>query len=106
VAPSKEQIEAAIDALRQGGLKWEQHADGMQGASAAARALNLGPFELSALASLTGLAETYGLLQEKLVMLLQQGSVNFDAIGGAIKAAANGYEEDERDAVHRARGIY
>lgn len=106
MAPSKEQIEVAIEALRAGGAMWQQHADVMDAASAAARALSLGPFELSGVASATGLVETYAQLQAKLGTLLRQGATNFDNIGGALKVAADGYEQDERDAVHRMRGIY
>lgn len=104
--PSKEEIEVAIETLRQGGATWQQNADVMQAASLAATAQSLGPFELSAHASITGLVETYALLQEKVATLLHQGAHNFEEIGAALKIAANGYEQDEIDAVHRMRGIY
>ncbi|WP_326558275.1 hypothetical protein [Micromonospora sp. NBC_01796] len=104
--PSKEQIEASIAALHEGARSWGRHADTMDAASKSASAQSLGPFELSSLASLTGLVETYGELQEKLARLLREGAANFDAIGSALRTAADGYEADERDAVHRMRGIY
>lgn len=104
--PSKEELEVAIEALRQGGMTWQQNADVMQAASVAVTAQSLGPFELSGHASVTGLVETYALLQEKVATLLRQGAVNFEAIGAALKTAADGYEQDEIDEVHRMRGIY
>jgi hypothetical protein len=106
VPPSKEQIEASIEALYEGAQSWGRHADTMDAASKSASAQGLGPFELSGVASLTGLVETYGELQEKLARLLREGSANFDAIGSALRTAADGYAADERDAVHRMRGIY
>ncbi|MEV1112723.1 hypothetical protein AB0I95_29350 [Micromonospora sp. NPDC049751] len=104
--PSKEELEVAIEALRQGGMTWQQNAEVMQAASSAVTAQSLGSFELSAHASITGLVETYGLLQEKVATLLRQGADNFEAIGAALKTAADGYEQDEIDEVHRQRGIY
>jgi hypothetical protein len=106
MAPSDEQIEAAIAALREGAAAWTRHATEMDAASSAAAAQSLGPFELSAAGSLTGMVEAYAALQDKLVRLLREGATTFGAIGSALQAAADGYEADERDTVHRMRGIY
>lgn len=75
-------------------------------AASAAAALDLASFQLSWAASLVGLTDTYHEIQQKVATLLREGEANFDGIGDALQTAADGYERDERDAVHRATNVW
>jgi hypothetical protein len=105
-APSGEQIAAAIDALRMDAGEWVEMADQMEAAANAAAGLGLGTFHFSGLGHLLGIDEIYQDLQETIITLLKQGSVNLDNVAAALKTAADSYEQEDQDAVHRLRNIY
>jgi hypothetical protein len=53
-----------------------------------------------------GLTEIYHKLQDRLCRLLTEGSDNFQSLTTALRSAADNYEQDEANAVHRFTGIY
>ncbi len=74
--------------------------------AAAARGFTLGAFHFSGLGHLAGMAEAYTDLQERIASLLQQAADNFDNVAGALTKAADDYQRDEHNAVHRMKNIY
>jgi len=42
----------------------------------------------------------------RLYRLLNEGAENLNDLAGALRAAADGYEQDEINTVHRMTGIY
>lgn len=106
MAPTPEQVQVAIQALYDEAGTWRASTGVMGTAAAAARGLSLGPLQMSWAASITGLGETYAEIQNKIATLLVEGENNFERIGQSLRTAADGYERDEQDALHRLRGIY
>lgn len=105
-APTGDEIQASIDALRQDARVWSDMAAEMDTALGAARGLTLSAFEFSGLGHLVGLDRVYDALQQRVVDLLRQGSGNFDSVADALRQAADAYERDEENAVHRLHNVY
>jgi hypothetical protein len=106
MAPTKDQIQAAVDAFRVDAQMWQSMGDELREAARVAFRLDLGNLQFSYLGEMAGLTEAYSDIQSALVGLLNDGGQAFDDIAAALRKAADGYEEDERNAVHRFRGIY
>lgn len=104
--PTDQQIQAAIQALRKDADTWAAGRDKLVDAAAVAARLELGALHFSYIADQLGLAEVYQQLQQKLHDLLHEGGANFLALSAALNDAADGYEQDEINAVHRLTGIY
>jgi len=106
VAPTPQQVTAAIKALNDEAATWSTSAHTMRTAAAAAGWLSLGEGELSWASRPTGLVDTYALVQQKVNTLLGEGADTFDALSKAIATAAAGYQKDEDNAVHRTRNVW
>lgn len=104
--PTSGEVRASIEALRQDARVWSGMAAEVDAIGQVARGLTLSPFEFSGLGHLAGLDEIYRALQQRVVDLLHQGSANFDNVSGALRQAADAYERDEENAVHRLRNVY
>jgi hypothetical protein len=104
--PSEQAVLAAIAALRADAGTWDDAAGELREAAAVAARLELGALHFSYLADQLGLVEVYQQLQDRLQRLLGEGADNLVALGAALHAAADGYEQDENNAVHRMTGIY
>ena len=98
--PPKDRIVAATAALRADATVWHDNSAELHTAAQLAVGLSLNPAAFSSLGEQVGLAHAYQGLYEKVLLLLQEGSGNFDGIAGALTRAADGYERDERFAVH------
>jgi len=104
--PNEQQVKAAIGALRQDASKWDAGAAELRDAAGAAGQLALSALHFSYLGDKLGLTETYQQLQMRLYRLLNEGAENLNDLAGALRAAADGYEQDEINTVHRMTGIY
>jgi hypothetical protein len=104
--PTGEQVEVAIQALRDDAHRWLDMGDQLRAAASAGEGLDLNAFHFSGLGHLLGVDEMYRQVQQTIVTLLRQGAANFDDVAGALRDAADGYEQDEYDTVHRMRNIY
>lgn len=104
--PTGAQVEVSIRALRDDAQRWLGMADQLRAAADAGDGLDLNAFHFTGLGHLIGIDDLYNQVQLTIVTLLRQGASNFDSVAGALKAAADGYEQDERDTVHRMRNIY
>lgn len=104
--PTGEQVEVSIQALRDDARRWLDMADQLRDAATAGERLDLNAFHFTGLGHLLGIDELYNQVQQAIVTLLHQGSSNFDEVATALKAAADGYEQDEYDNVHRMKNIY
>jgi hypothetical protein len=105
-SPSKQEINASIQALYTDSRTWATMAGQLEGMERVARGLSLSAFEFSGFGHMVGLDGLYNELQEKVATLLKQGGANFDAIAGALRTAADSYARDEEKAVHRNAKIY
>ena len=104
--PSEQQVKAAIQALREDGETLAAGSDALRGAATVAARLELSAVHFSYLADQLGFTEVYQQLQQRVHRLLHEGADNFTALSAALKDAADGYEQDEINAVHRMTGIY
>ena len=104
--PSGQQVEASIQAIAGEAGLWSGMAAEVEAMAAVARNLTLNAFHFSGLGHLAGMEDVYRDLQERIAMLLQQAADNFDTTAGALKQAADDYQRDEDNAVHRLRNIY
>jgi hypothetical protein len=105
-SPTGDEVHASIGALHADAGVWSGMATRLDSFGQAARGLSLSSYEFSGLGHLAGLDQIYTALQERVVSLLDQGSRNFDGIASALHAAADDYDRDERDAVHRLKSVY
>lgn len=104
--PTAQQISAALDAMRQDASMWREMAGELRGAAGVADRLDLTKLHFSKLGDMLGMVDLYRDVQDRMIRLMQQGADNFDATAAALTTAANGYEQDEQNNVHRFTGIY
>jgi len=105
-SPTGPEVQAAISAIHGEAGVWADMATQIDAMAQAARGFTLGAFHFSALGHLAGMEEAYTDLQERIASLLQQASDNFDNVAGALKKAADDYQRDENNAVHRMKNVY
>src|SRR5690349_23279706 len=101
--PPHSTIVAAIGQLHSDAGAWRAAAGQLKTCSGMAGALDLGGYEFSYASDKAGLQQTYFLLQQKIAGLCHEAAVNFENVGGALDRAADGYDHDERAAVHELR---
>jgi hypothetical protein len=106
VPPTDEEIRVAIAALRSDAREWREWAAALARASTVVDQLGLSVHDMCALSGAVGLPDTYATLRHRVQALASQGVLRFTEVAGALVAAADGYERDERDAVHRLRGVW
>lgn len=101
--PPRSKIVAAIGQLHSDAAAWRACAGQLKTCSDMAEALSLGRYEFSYAADKAGLQQTYFRLQQKIAGLCHEAATNFDNVGEALDRAADGYDHDERAAVHELR---
>lgn len=106
MAPTDQQVKAAIAALRTDAATWDEASQTLRTAAAAAARLELSSLHFSYIGAQVGLTEVYQQLQDRLTRLLDEGSTNLASLAAALRTAADGYQRDEDNAVHRMTGIY
>lgn len=106
MAPASEQLRVAIARLRADARMWRTMAATAGTARVAGTGLDLGEPQLSWASRQAGLLDTYREARHKTLRLLDEAERSLDAIGAALDRAADGYERDERDAVHRINDVY
>ena len=104
--PSKETVEAAIQSLRMDAVAWGQAGAGLRQAAIAVDGLDFDRFHFSHAGDLVGLTDMYRQVQIKVARLLGEGADNFARVAAALTTAADGYERDERNAVHEMLGVW
>ncbi|MFC0528524.1 hypothetical protein [Phytohabitans kaempferiae] len=104
--PTDEEIRVALAALRSDAAQWREWAGTLARASTVVDQLDLSVNDMCALSGVVGLPETYSALRHHAQVLAAQGMLRFAEVADALTAAAEGYERDERDAVHRLRGVW
>jgi hypothetical protein len=104
--PTEAQIKAGLEAMRADAAMWSQMSDELRTAAGIAATLQLSMLHFSYLGDKAGLTTTYQEIQALMVRLLGEGATAFEGLAGSLRTAAEGYEEDERRAVHRTQNIY
>lgn len=104
--PSQGQIDVAIQALRDDAQRWRAAAGELEIAGQVAGEMDLQAFHFSYIGDKIGVTEAYGKLQERMIDLLNGGATNFHSVAQALTMAADGYQEDDRNAEHRIRNVW
>jgi hypothetical protein len=104
--PNQGQIDVAIQSLREDAQRWRAAAGELQDAATVAGQMDFQAFHFSYLGDKIGVTDAYRALQDKLIDLLNGGATNFRNVAEALTLAAEGYEQDERNAVHRLRNVW
>jgi hypothetical protein len=104
--PSQGQIDVAIQSLRDDAQKWRAAAGELEIAAQVAGEMDLQAFHFSYIGDAIGVTEAYGKLQDKLIDLMNGGAANFRSVAEALTLAADGYQEDDRNAEHRIRNVW
>lgn len=104
--PTDEEIRVAIAALRSDAHQWREWAATLARASTVVDQLDLSVNDMCAMSGVVGLPETYAAIRHRAQILAAQGTLHFTEVADALSAAADGYERDERNAVHRLRGVW
>lgn len=105
-APGDGKLKVSIEALRKDAAVWDDSGDIMREAAQVAARLELAAVHFSYIGDKVGLVELYQQLQDRLIRLMGQGSETFETVATSLRTAADGYERDEADAVHRLNKIY
>lgn len=104
--PPHSTIVAAIDQLHRDADAWRDSAGQLRICSDIAASLGLGGYEFSYAADKAGLQHTYLLLRQKMSALCDEAAANFENVGAALDLAADGYDHDERAAVHDLHKVW
>jgi hypothetical protein len=104
--PSQGQIDVAIQSLRDDAQKWRFAAGELEIAAQVAGEMDFQAFHFSYIGDKIGVTEAYRQLQEKMIELLNGGTANFRSVAQALTVAADGYQEEDRNAVHRLKNIW
>ncbi len=104
--PSQDKVEVAIQTLRDDAQKWRAAAGELDAAARVTGEMDFQAFHFSYIGDKIGITESYRLLQDKIVDLLAGGATNFRNVAQALTLAADGYERDDRNAVHRLKGVW
>jgi len=106
MAPSKETVEVAIQALRDDAQVWRFGGGELDTAAARASSYAFAPADFSYLGEVIGLSDKYRAVQQKLVAVLNEGAAHFRSIANALNSAADQYQADERNAVHLTKNVW
>jgi hypothetical protein len=104
--PTEEEIRVAVAALRSDAQQWRDWATTLARVSTVVDELELSVSDMCALSAVVNLPETYATIRHRALALAGQGTLHFAEVADALSAAADGYERDERNAVHRLRGVW
>ncbi|OLF05801.1 hypothetical protein [Actinophytocola xanthii] len=106
MAPTQDQYEVALGALRADADTWEQCAADLDAAKGTAGGLDLEALHFSYVADKLGVTAIYQQFQDKLVRLLDEGRTMSTAVAAALRASAQTYQEEEEAGVHRMNNIW
>ncbi|MBV9846957.1 MAG: hypothetical protein JOZ47_18110 [Kutzneria sp.] len=105
-APSSEQVSVALEALRSDAGIWDKAADDLHTVTSAISGLTLRPEALSVWAVEQGVDRTYGDARGKLEEILGQAADDFGQIAKALRTAADIYEREDEQNMHKLKGVY
>jgi len=106
MAPTPEELKAALEALRYDADVWDSCADTVGGLQREAESCQLDADDFSLLGSALGVSGEYQALYVKMVGLLAGGGAFMEYVAGSLRQAADTYEEEERRGVHRMKEVW
>lgn len=106
MAPTPDQYEAALDALRDDAEKWEQCGSDLGAAKTTAEGLDLEALHFSYIADKLGVTALYQQFQAKMVGLLGEGQTMSGNVATALRNSAQTYQQEEEAGVHRMNDVW
>ncbi|MGB3438423.1 MAG: hypothetical protein WBA97_06675 [Actinophytocola sp.] len=106
MAPTPDQYNVALAALRDDATQWTGCADALAAAKSTADGLDLEALHFSYLADKCGLTRLYAEFQSKFVGLLGEGETMSRGVADALESAAQTYQQEEEAGVHRMNNVW
>jgi hypothetical protein len=106
MAPTQEQYEVALRALRDDADTWERCAADLNAAKGTADGLDLEALHFSYVADKLGITAIYQEFQSKLVRLLDEARTVSTGVASALRASARTDQEEEDAGVHRMNNVW
>ncbi len=106
MAPTPEQYDVALTALRDDATQWTGCADDLAAAKSTADGLDLEALHFSYIADKCGVTQLYADFQSKFVRLLGEGETTCRGVADALTASAQTYQQEEEAGVHRLNNVW
>ncbi len=106
MAPTPEQYQVALQALRDDADTWDQCAGDLGAAMSTADGLDLEALHFSYVADKLGVTALYHQFQAKMVGLLGEGQTMSAAVAAALRSSAQTYQQEEESGVHRMNNVW
>lgn len=103
--PEPADLRYAIEQFAVDAQRWQDNADALREASAAAAAITVDPLAFGPSAWLD-LPDIYAQVHQMIVDRLREGSERFAEIAENLLQAQETYRQEEENNVHRVRGIW
>ena len=106
MAPTPEQYQVALQALRDDADVWDHCAADLGTAKSTADGLDLEALHFSYVADKLGVTAMYQQIQTKLVGLLGEGQTMSANVATALRNSAQTYQAEEESGVHRMNNVW
>ncbi|HEY7595049.1 MAG TPA: hypothetical protein VH969_17990 [Actinophytocola sp.] len=106
MAPTPDQYQVALQALRNDADKWEQCSADLGAAKGTADGLDLAALHFSYVADKLGVTALYQQFQTKMVGLLGEGQTMSANVATALRESAQTYQQEEESGVHRMNNVW
>lgn len=106
MAPTPDQYQVALQALRNDADKWEQCSADLGAAKGTADSLNLEALHFSYVADKLGVTALYQQFQAKMSGLLGEGHAMSANVATALRNSAQTYQQEEESGVHRMNDVW
>lgn len=106
MAPTPDQYNVALAALRDDATQWTACADDLAAAKSTADSLDLEALHFSYIADKCGVTQLYADFQSKFVGLLGEGETMCRGVADALLSSAQTYQQEEEAGVHRLNNVW
>jgi hypothetical protein len=106
MAPTQDQYQVALQALRNDADKWEQCGTDLGAAKSTADGLDLEALHFSYVADKLGVTALYQQFQAKMVGLMTEGQTMSANVATALRNSAQTYQNEEESGVHRMNDVW
>lgn len=103
MAPNPDDVKVAIEALRTAAKEWDKASDELRHIAAEMASLEIRKVHMGLAAPI---AKPYEETRDGLEVLLLEASEQAYNISDALKFAANSYQKDEEEGIHRLKSIW
>jgi hypothetical protein len=106
MAPTQDQYQVALAALRHDADRWDQCGTDLGAAKGTADGLDLEALHFSYIADKLGVTAMYQQFQAKMVGLIGEGQTMSANVATALRNSAQTYQQEEESGVHRMNNVW